>query len=112
MWPPDEFENRIRVDWSPGSLVVPPAHYYHQHFNTTGERSRYLAMHPPNVLPRGPADVFNPKTPENQIEYHEENPKVREIFEAELERKGLESRMPEDAYRDGETADWGDVAKK
>lgn len=111
MWPPEEFENRVRIDWSPGSLVVPPAHYYHQHFNTTGERARYLAMHPPNVLPRGPADVFNPKTPRNQIEYHQENSKVREIFEAELQRKGLESRMPDGVYEQGEEVDWADAVK-
>lgn len=112
MWPPGQFDEHIRVDWSPGSLVVPPAHYYHQHFNTTNKRSRYLAMHPPNVLPRGPADVFNPKTPKNQIEYHQEDPRIREIFEEALAEKGLESQMPEDAYKEEGTPDWSEAVNE
>lgn len=109
MWPPGEFESRVRVDWNPGALVVPPAHWYHQHFNVADERSRYLALHPPNVLPRGPQDVFNPKTAENQIEYHEEDPRVRETFEEALAANDLESRMPAEAYEAGETPDWGEA---
>lgn len=72
-------------------------------------RSRYLALHSPNVLPRGPQDVFNPKTAENQIEYHQEDPHVRETFEEALAANSLESRMPAEAYEADETPDWGEV---
>lgn len=109
MWSPGEFDDRVRVDWEPGALVVPPAHWYHQHFNTAGERSRYLALHPPNVLPRGPMDLFNPKTGGNQIEYHQEPPEVRAEFEAALAENGLESRMEEELYEDDTAPDWGEA---
>jgi oxalate decarboxylase/phosphoglucose isomerase-like protein (cupin superfamily) len=102
MWPPGDFAERVRVDWTAGALVVPPGQWYHQHFNTSGERARYLALHPPNVFPRGPRKLYDPKTAENQLEYHEEPAGVREAFEAALAENGLESRMPAEWYEEGE----------
>lgn len=34
----------------------------------------------------------------NQIEYYQEAPETRELFEQELERKGIENRMEDDLY--------------
>ncbi len=36
----------------------------------------------------------------DQIEYTEEDPWIRQTFEAKLAEKGLSSGMPEEAYRD------------
>ena len=36
----------------------------------------------------------------DQIEYPDEGPMIREKFESELARKGLQSVMPDEAYRD------------
>ena len=42
MWHPGkEF---VRVDWKPGSLLVPPEGWYHHHFTTSKEPARYLAL--------------------------------------------------------------------
>lgn len=100
MWPPGEFEDRVRVDWKSGSLAVPPSDWYHQHFNLSSEPARYMALHRPNVLPSGPEPVFDSKHPDNIIEYVEEDPQVREIFERELEARGQQFRMPEECYSD------------
>lgn len=102
MWPPGESEDKLRVDWNPGTLVVPPAHWYHQHFNLSEEPARYLAMHRPNVLPQGPERLFDPKKPENVIKYVDEDPEVRRMFEEGLAERGLESQMPEECYSDPE----------
>ncbi len=31
MWP--EGQERMRFNWKPGSIVVPPENWFHQHFN-------------------------------------------------------------------------------
>jgi hypothetical protein len=36
----------------------------------------------------------------DQIEYPDEDPWIRQTFEAELAKRGLASRMPGEAYRD------------
>lgn len=98
MWPPGGFEDRVRVDWQRGSLAVPPSDWYHQHFNLSSEPARYLALHRPNVLPSGPEPVFDSKHPKNFVEYADEDPRVREIFEQELKERGQKFRMPEECY--------------
>lgn len=99
MWSPERDEE-MRIDWQPGTLLTPPALWYHQHFNTGTKPARYLAMHPAGIVFSGPEGVFDPVREYNQIQYPNEDPGVREQFEEELARKELESKMPDDAYRD------------
>ena len=42
----------------------------------------------------------------DQIEYPDEEPMIRELFQEELAKKGLASKMPEDAYLDP-NYEWG-----
>lgn len=100
MWPPDGFDDRVRVDWERGSLAVPPGDWYHQHFNLSEEPARYMALHRPNVLPSGPEPVYDSKDPKNIIQYVDEDPRVKNVFERELEKRGRESRMPNACYND------------
>jgi hypothetical protein len=98
MWP-REGADKIIIPWHEGSVFVPPHRWWHQHFNTSNEGAgRYLAFHPPRGLPGvGEAleDLVN-----DQIEYPDEEPIIRELFEQQLGERGLTSIMPEDAYRD------------
>ena len=99
LWEPDG--PKVRVDWSPGSLFTPPANWYHQHFNTSPEPARHFVAHQPrygSLSNHGLA--FDAHVDRNLIRYHEEEPGIRELYERELAERGLESRMPEDAYRD------------
>src|SRR4029077_906528 len=81
--------------------VVPPAMWFHEHFNTSVEPVRFLAFHPPGMLAypgwSGEGEHFIGKGP-NQIEYEDEDPEIRKTFEYELGKNGLVSRMPRELY--------------
>jgi len=105
LWPEKDAE-RIVVPWHEGSVFVPPNRWWHQHFNSGGEAARYVALHAPTGMPTGAASFTDSageritNRQEDQIEYPDEDPWIRERFERELAKKGLTSLMPEEAYRD------------
>jgi len=96
--------DHVRVDWTEGSLFVPPDRWFHQHFNISAEPASYLA-----ATWGGDGKWFNRslggggrthrlgktsiRKGGNLIEYEDEDPSIREIFEAELKKNGVESRM-------------------
>lgn len=96
LWP--EGKERTRVDWKPGSIVVPPEGWFHQHFNSGAEPARYLAL---KILSRkyklqpGKIQSDVPLAYGGwQIEYEDEDPEIRRIFEEECAKSGAEVRMP------------------
>ena len=96
IWP--EGEPIRRYDWHEGSMVVPPEGWWHQHFNTGKEPARYLALRAfGSKKYRGVGKRYkgtvDRKQSGDQIEYEDEDPTVRRMFEEELARKGIESRM-------------------
>lgn len=97
----DGDEDFTRIDWRPGWVFAPPDMMFHQHFNASNERSRYLAIGHGSVrypftqnmwkVYRG-VDV-DVKGGGNQIEYEDQDPRVHEIFRGELAKRGVASRM-------------------
>ncbi|HKX31374.1 MAG TPA: ethanolamine ammonia lyase-activating protein [Blastocatellia bacterium] len=95
---------KVRIDWKEGSLFVPPDGWFHQHFNSGGDPARYLA---PTwggdgkwfmrALGGGGRTHRLGKTSTrkggNLVEYEDEDPAIREIFEAELKKSGVKNRM-------------------
>tara|TARA_A100001037_G_scaffold6646_2_gene6787 strand:- start:4334 stop:5452 length:1119 start_codon:yes stop_codon:yes gene_type:complete len=83
--------------WHEGSAVTPPDQFFHQHFNLGNAAARYFALHPPVQFlgkdedEKGNAEGVN-------IEYVDEDPWIREYFEEELAKRGLESKMPDEVY--------------
>ncbi len=99
MWP--EGKERVEVPWHEGSVFVPPARWFHQHFNVSAGSDRYLALHSPRVIGAlfGGGEAIEDRA-RDQIEYPDEDPWIREKFEGELGKRGLTSLMVEEAYRD------------
>lgn len=96
-------EELVRKDWSHGSVYAPADMQFHQHFNTSREPARYLAVgfgslrYPVTAAKRASSlgvDV-GLKQGGRQIEYEDEDPRVRQIFEEELAKNGVKSKMDE-----------------
>lgn len=99
MWP--EGEEPRRYEWQPGSMIVPPNMWFHQHFNTGAEPARYLAFKHEVVSVRNAQGVpkawISRRIGGDQIDYADELPVVRDLFAEALSDKGLEPAM-DDAY--------------
>ena len=92
MWPPDG-DDYIVAPWQEGAVFVPPNMWYHQHVNSGGVENRQLRIFPPR-----PIMNYTFRDPKQYIPFIEEDPWVREKFEAELAAGGLTSLMPPEAY--------------
>lgn len=97
MWP--QGGEPQRYDWQPGTLIVPPNAWFHQHFNSGPTPARYLAFK--HSSPRNkqgvPMSWISQRVGGNQIDYADETEEVRTMFADALAKHGLESRMG-DAY--------------
>ncbi len=91
----------MRVDWSHGVVFAPPDAMFHQHFNTSPYKARYLATalgglrYPTTQAKR---DIFmgmdvNVRDGGAQIEYEDQDPRIHEIYFAELAKNDVESNM-------------------
>ena len=86
----------VRVDWVPGSVFSPPTNWFHQHFNTGPEPALQLALRcGSQKFPLGirvaaiRAGVYTSvKQGGTLIEYDDEDPAIRQTYEAELARQG------------------------
>jgi len=100
MWP--EGEEPRRYDWEVGTLIVPPNMWFHQHFNTGTTPARYLAFKHEVVSIRNAQGVpkawISQRIGGDQIDYADENPKVRQLFAEALAKHGMKPRMDE-AYK-------------
>jgi mannose-6-phosphate isomerase-like protein (cupin superfamily) len=105
MWP--EGEEPRRYEWKPGTLIVPPNMWFHQHFNSGAEPARYLAFKHEVVSIRNAQGVpkawISMRVGGDQIDYADESTVVRETFAKALAENGLVPAMDE-AY-EAELAD-------
>ena len=87
-----------RIDWKHGWVYAPPDQIFHQHFNTAPYPSRYLAVafgsirYPFTTDKKG---LFGDGSDTDisqggrQIEYKNEHPRVRAMFETDLRKHGV-----------------------
>ncbi|MGH3661493.1 MAG: cupin domain-containing protein [Micromonosporaceae bacterium] len=94
-------EDFQRVDWRHGVVYAPPDMMFHQHFNTSPDPARYLAVafgglrYPFTEDKRRTfmgMDV-SVKDGGRQIEYEDQDPRIHEIYTEELKQRGLTVKM-------------------
>ena len=91
----------VRIDWRHGVVFAPPDMMYHQHFNTAPTPSRYLAValgslrYPFTSEKRSVFMGVDVSVGDGgrQIEYRDQDPRIHEIYLAELAGHGVASRM-------------------
>ena len=101
-WWEGESELR-RFDWKHGCVFAPADRLLHQHFNVSREPARYLAIafgglrYPTLADKRATFMGMDVSVKEGgrQIEYEDEDPRIRRMYEDELRRRGIPSRMGE-----------------
>ena len=92
-------EERKKCEWIPGSLVVPPDNWFHEHFNTGTQPARYLALKftGRKFIQSGQTgeEVAGVSLQEGgwQMEYEDEDPDIHRSFEEEMARNGAVCRM-------------------
>jgi hypothetical protein len=100
MWP--EGDEPRRYDWQVGTMIVPPNMWFHQHFNTGTTPARYLAFKHEATSIRNEQGVpkawISRRLGGDQIDYADEKPSVRSLFNEALAKSGIKPRMDE-AYR-------------
>jgi oxalate decarboxylase/phosphoglucose isomerase-like protein (cupin superfamily) len=91
-----------RYDWGTGYMFSPPHMWFHQHFNTAKEPLKMLAFKPFGQKYRvGDYEKLFVSTAAggHLIEFEEEDPKVRQMFEEEIKKDGIPLNMPPVKYR-------------
>jgi hypothetical protein len=98
---------QLRVDWTEGSLLVPPDRWFHQHFNTGGDPAKYMATtwiggkYFARALGGGGRthrlNTVRTHHGGNMIDYPDEDPVIRAMFEEDLKKHGVEIQMPSKA---------------
>lgn len=77
----------VRVDWEPGAVFAPPEMWFHQHFNSGSTPARYLALRfaggAHGIIPDY-GDARPTSEGGDQVEYEEEDPRTRELFDGEI----------------------------
>lgn len=99
----------LRIDWTEGTLLVPPDRWFHQHFNTGAGAAKYMATtwiggkYFAKAMGGGGRthrlNTVSVKQGGNMIDYPDEDPMVRAMFEEELHKRGIPSQMPEKLKR-------------
>ncbi len=101
-WYEGEDELR-RFDWKHGCVFAPADRLFHQHFNVSPAPARYLAIAFGSLRYPTVADKMatwmgmdvSVREGGRQIEYEDEDPRIRRIFEEELAKRGIRSGMDE-----------------
>ncbi len=97
----DIAKDLVRIDWRHGVVFAPPDQMFHQHFNTSGDPARYLAVAFGGLrypFTQSKRHVFNGMDVNVQdggcqVEYQDQDPRIHRIYLEELAKHGVTSGM-------------------
>ena len=97
----DVAKELVRIDWQHGVVFAPPDQMFHQHFNTSPDPARYLAVAFGGLrypFTASKKHVFmgmdvNVQDGGCQIEYEDQDRRIHDIFLKELAKTGAKSKM-------------------
>jgi mannose-6-phosphate isomerase-like protein (cupin superfamily) len=102
LWYPGD-KDFVRVDWRHGMLFAPPDGMFHQHFDTSPQPARYLAVglgskRYPVIYARRAGSENNRsdvslKKGGRQIEYEDQDPRIHALWLKEIARTKVKSQM-------------------
>ena len=84
MW--QDREEPKRYDWAEGSIICPAAGQWHQHYNTGTEPCRFVALHASTAVQREEKGI-------EQIEFHDEDDRMRQMYVEECRKNGVTVQM-------------------
>jgi mannose-6-phosphate isomerase-like protein (cupin superfamily) len=84
MW--REGETPKRYDWHEGTVISPPAGWWHQHYNTGAQPCKFVALHA-NTAVQGEEQGVE------QIEFEEGDEAMRKLFADECAKNGVKVDM-------------------
>jgi mannose-6-phosphate isomerase-like protein (cupin superfamily) len=100
MWT-DQHATFEDISWKPGTMLVPPGMWWHQHFNSGATPARYLAIRwgstkwkVTRYLDHQGIDKST-KAGGNQIEYADQDPRIHRLFVERCKANGVEVKMDE-----------------
>lgn len=104
MWPPEagirpfqegHADRVVRIDFGPGTVMVPPRGWFHQNFNTGRETVLYAPTVPGGRREGGQESpqLVSVRDGGTQVDYELEDPRMRELFEDELRGQGIPNAM-------------------
>jgi hypothetical protein len=92
---------KVKADWGPGSILVPPSWWWHQHCVVSREPAQYLALKlsskrfKVNSLSRG--TMLSTRKGGNMLHLEDFPPgllaELRQLFEAECAQRGTTPRL-------------------
>jgi mannose-6-phosphate isomerase-like protein (cupin superfamily) len=97
----DVAKDLVRVDWKHGVVFAPPDQMFHQHFNTSRDPARYLAVafgglrYPFTESKRHVFKGMDVTVKDGgcQIEYEDQDPRIHRMYLEELAKHGVTSGM-------------------
>ena len=98
MWPTDKENEKMKIPWKKGTIIVPPAGWFHFHFPTSTSPTRYLALRGSFGAEGKYKTTLSVSKGGDCIDYREEDPGIRRIYAEELAKEGIKSNMAPSLY--------------